>query len=335
MCLLGEQVGVQSWQFYDLSRFRDLEFLALLAAGIQMGSLSFKGKYFAKLTRPIKFYLIFIGATAIFSAINYGFADALRVSRILFFVSLIFVLPGFCKDLNDLKRLLKYIFIFVSISTLLNFIGIVIGNTAIMTPFNNNLDEAGRIWIGTGGVERIYAGIGYAGYATPFNYLTIFCLVAIMIMGRLKPFSWIVILGFAVILEVLTVSRSAISGLIVGLGTIILLGRGRWSRKGSYLAIALCSWILALLLILVLPFKDSSVFSIYATRFDQLLADVRGGEEGSVASRFNYFQTAIDVIDDSGGNVLTGMGYRLLPTELGVLFGIGPFGLSSFKKVGS
>jgi len=334
MCLLAEQVGVQSWQFYDLFRFKDLEFLVLLAAGIQMGALSFKGKYSAKLTKPILFYLMLIGAMTIFSGISYGFADALRVSRMLFFVSLIFVLPGFCKDLDDLKRLLKYVYIFVSISTLINFAGFVIGEPEIMTPFNHNLDEAGRVWIGSGGVERIYSGIGYAGYAAPFSYLTIFCLVAIMIMGRLKQFSWIVILGLAVILEVLTVSRSAISGLIVGLGTIILLGRRRWSRKDLHLGIALCSWVLALLIVSVTLFKDSSVLSIYSVRFADLLADVRGVGEGSVVSRFNYFQTAINVMDDSGGNVLTGMGYRLLPTELGVLFRIGPFSLSQFQESG-
>ena len=341
MCLLAEQVGVESWQVYDLFRFRDLEFLVLIAIGIQMGALSFGGQSFAKLTKPIKYYLIIIGVTVIYSAIAYDFRGALRVSRILFFVSLVFVMPVFCKDQDDLKRLLRYVFILVTLSTLIDFTGFAIGNPAIMTPFNRNLDEAGKIWAGLGGVFRVYGGIGYAGYPVPFNYLAIFSLVAIMVVGRLRPLFWIVIVGLAILLEILIISKSSIGGLVLGLGIIVLLGgthktprRHTALLRKSFLWIALSSWVLSLTLISVPFMAGSSVSKEYTTRFIDLFEQVQGNREGTFTLRVAYFQTVTEVMSYAGGNILTGMGYRLLPTEYGLRFRIAPFYLSQFQESG-
>ena len=334
MCLLGEQVGVDAWQLGNVARFRDLEFVLLVGLGVLMGAFAHKGEHFKKLTRPVRYYLLLLGVALLYSGVVHGFLDALRVSRTLFFLALVLVMPAFCRHRHDLLRLMKYVLFFVGVSTLLDWAGFVVGNPAAITPFNRNTDEAGRIWVGLGGVDRIYGGIGYAGYATPFNLLTVFSLVALMRLARRARPVWLMLVVLAVMLEVLSVSRSAIAGLVIGLGTILFIGRPAETEHRRLLTAALYCWGVVILGTSVPLAKYVNPTGRYAQRFRDFIDDVRGTGRGSFASRVQYFPVALEVMRHADGNALSGMGYRLLPTEFGAIFEIGQFRGATFQESG-
>ncbi len=333
MCALAEQVSPDSWQLANIARFSDLEFLMLFVIGVQKGGLTYKGEYFNRLNKPVKFLFILVGFTIIYSSLFYEPYGAFRTARVILYNSLLFVMPAYFIELDDLKRAFKYVFILICISTLINLAGFLSNNPLIMTPFNEGLGESGRIWTEAAQYYekfRIYAGIGYSGMGMPFNYLFIIFFMAIFFLGVKKTVLFDIIFITAITLEILAIGRSSLGGIIITLVTFLILSPKFTNRRNHFPVLVL----ITTLLIIVFVASNSYVILKFIERFSNLYQDIMLGGTGSATMRFDYLRAANEVMDYSGGNIFTGLGYRTLPGYYGVRFQIGQFTSMYFQQSG-
>jgi len=338
MCILGEQVSQVSWELAGIARFSDLEFLMIFAIGVLGGGLRYKGEYFKKAVLPIKilFIAIIVAVIHSFFYVN-SYAEVLRPLRVIVYNLLLFVMPAYFKNLDDIKKGLKYVFAFVCLSTVISLTGFVSGNPLAMTPFNKEIiNPAALIWIQMAkGFEtfRIYGGIGNAGYSTPFNYFTTtFFFFSLLVVGLKKPKLYILMSLVGILLEVLSMSRSALGGTLLGYIIILFIGAAVLGKKT--MPIIIISVFVFLMSIMIINFLNAEIFIIYTNRFMDMFYDLFLGERGTTAMRIGYFQNALDLMDAIGGDIYLGLGYRMIPGFYGTYFDIAQFVVLSFQRSG-
>ena len=334
MCALAEQVSTDSWQLGNIMRFSDLEFLILFMIGVQKGGLTYKGKYFNRLNKPFKFLFILVGFTIIYSSLFYEPYGAFRTVRVILYNSLIFIMPAYFIELDDLKKAFKYVFILICISTLISVGGFIVNNSQIITPFNKGLGESGRIWAEASQKYekfRIYGGIGCSGMGVPFNFFSIIFFMALWFFDVRKGISVNAIFIIAIILEILALGRSSLGGILIALVTFLALSPRISKRANQILKLLLLGLALS---IAVTVTSESYLVSKFTGRFSQLYQDIFERGEGTASMRFDYFRAANEVMDYSGGNIFTGLGYRTFPGHYGDIFNIGQFSLMEFQQSG-
>jgi len=334
MSALGEQVSVTSWQIGTLARFSDLEFIILIIYGIINKGYKFHGFYFKKLVKPYFYLFIIIIAQVIYSFFFSNLIDPLRVSRTLFYNSIIFFIPSFIRNITELKKIIVYLFLVIVFTTFIDFLGFVINNPALMTPFNTGSDIAGKVWREAAesfSHFRIYGGIGYAGYDKPFSFVAILFFFSLVI-NKIKTSNYVkVVFILAIILELLSLSRSFIGGMVIAFIAILFLDYQKKGKFGYLLKIILSSLIIT---IIFFSISETYFINTLTERFSNIFLDITGKGQGTVALRINYFQSALDIMKNINGNIFNGIGFRMLPSKYGVIFNIGQSNLSEFQSSG-
>lgn len=335
VCILGGQVALTSWQLGSIARFGDLEFVLLMVLGISRFRFNFKGRYFNILSKPIKILFVLLLVSLAYSAARFGIFDALRVARTVFYNSLLFVVPYYLRNLDDLKRALRYVFVILAFTTFVDFGGYLLGDPSIMTPFNQDLDKSAMVWQEASrnfAQFRIYTGISYEGYDKPLSFIAILLFGSLVALGIRRPKFVTLVFVLAITLEVFAMSRSYVGGIVIAFGSAIVLTTIKEKKALPRLLLTVLPVLFGFVLVATLWYP--SMLGTIGHRFYDIYLDLSGSKEGTVSSRIGYFTAATSLMGQFGGDIIRGIGFGLIPAQYGVIFDIGQFTLRQFQSSG-
>lgn len=335
MCILGGQVALTSWQLGSIARFGDLEFLLLMILGISRLRSNFRGYHFNALSKPIKALFILLTISIGYSAFAFNAFDALRVARTILYDSLLFVVPYYLRNLDDLKKALRYVFLVLAFTTFVDFGGYLLQDPGIMTPFNQGLDQSAMVWREASqhfAKSGIYAGIGYEGYDKPFSFLAILFFGSLLALGVKRPKFATVVFLLAIILELFSMKRSYVGGIAMAFASALVLTALKQKKRIPGFVLVVPSVLFAF--VLVATFWYPSMLGGIWHRFYDIYLNLEGSRQGTVSSRIGYFTAATSMMGQLGGSMIKGLGFRMIPAQYGLIFDLGQFTLSQFQTSG-
>lgn len=290
-----------AWGIPGAFKFKDAEFILLMSIGI-IGLLA--NSRLRGTVKNTPFVRMIVGLLALASAYIVwtlslqGVPSTFRVARPVIYLALFLVVPFYVQSKTDLILALKFFFILMVVSSVSQVLQAVFLPEGILLPFLQSQSTSA-------GIVRLW------GAPTPFNFVGITALFAYVVRTRKFTFPIASSLAVCFLATVLSLSRTYIAYVFVGLFIVVLVvsSRGVLLRNAvRFLGIIVVA-LLSVWLVLVMFGKGHVVSDAVTGRIENArMQFVRG--EGTFFGHTDYVFLAPLFIERSAGNLLSGVGFR-------------------------
>lgn len=285
----------------NLFKFKDLEFLILMAVGF-IGFLTnphlLKIRRKTPLLRVITIFITIIGIYIIYTLTFQNVSITFRISRHLIYYAVFFVIPFYITSEKEFYIAVKGFLVVMLVSSITHILQTLFFQMQTLLPYtqSRNLPE---------GVVRLW------GPTQPLNFIGIFVLFGYLIQMKKNTFLLNMVFGICLLAVVLTFARTYVAYIIVGLFFILLLLSPKMVRRRNmvrYFSAIFISFLFIGLLLMTVG-KENLVLDAINGRIDDAQVQFRSGT-GTFFGHIEYAFVASSVIIHNGGNVLTGLGFR-------------------------
>ncbi|MGA9364075.1 MAG: O-antigen polymerase [Bacteroidota bacterium] len=298
-------INPAAWGIPGAFKFKDAEFVLLMVMGIIGLVVNSHLRMHRKtlLSRAMTVFAIVVGTYIIYTLTLQNLSITFRVARQLIYYGLFFVIPFYIPSEKELRIALRGFFVLMLASSTTHILQAVIFPIHALLPYTQSGEVAG-------GFVRLW------GPSQPFNFIGVPLLFGVLLQAKRRRWFLITAFGICVLASLLTLGRTYVAYLGIGVFVILVLLSTKGLRVRNavrYVSILAVSFTIVWILLSVVG-RGDLVAETVSGRMEEAQGQFRVGE-GTFFVHVEYASLAPLLIERNEGSLLFGLGFRGLPYD--------------------